>query len=204
MHRTAFAVMVFTLAACATATTPEERAEAEKVALFEDDPRRGAEVDKVCFSRTIDGFTNTTNRAVVISEGTKEYLVTTRSRCTDLDDAMSRRYDEESPVGGSPPCTLATCSATLGADAGEVDRGDFADVDDFNIFCGASNSVQDVFGDPSTLFNGYSFEVCVAYDGNYNGTLNEAGEIDAKVITVTVTPPIQASVVSISAYRGNY
>jgi hypothetical protein len=93
MHKTAFAVMVFTLAACATATTPEERAEAEKVALFEDDPRRGAEVDKVCFSRTIDGFTNTTNRAVVISEGTKEYLVTTRSRCTDLDDAMSLAVD---------------------------------------------------------------------------------------------------------------
>ena len=122
-----------------------------------------------------------------------------------LDDAMSRRYDEASPVGGTPPCTVATCSATLGADAGEVNRGDFDDVDDFNAFCGSSNDVQDVFGnDLSALFNGYSFEVCVAYDGNYNGTLNEAGEIDAKVITVTVTPPIQASIVSISAYRGNY
>ena len=93
MHRTAFAVMVFTLAACATATTPEERVEAEKIALFEDDPRRGAEVDKACFSRSISGFSNTTDRAVVISRGTKDYLVTTRTRCTDLDDALSLAVD---------------------------------------------------------------------------------------------------------------
>ena len=125
-----------------------------------------------------------------------------------LDDALSRRYDEATPVGGSPPCSAATappCSTTMGFDAGESDRGDIDDVDDYNAFCASDNAVQDIFGaDLSGLFNNFSFRVCVGYDGNYNGTLNEAGELNAKLITVTVTPPQQASVVSISAYRGNY
>lgn len=125
-----------------------------------------------------------------------------------LDDALSRRYDEATPLGGSPACsaiTVPACSVVMGFDAGESDRGDIDDVDDFNAFCSGNFAVQDIFGvDVSAQFNNYSFQVCVGYDGNYNGILNEANEMNAKLITVTVTPPQQASVVTVSAYRGNY
>ena len=46
--------------------------------------------------------------------------------------------------------------------------------------------------------------MCVGYDGNYNGVTNQAAEQNAKLITVTVTPPMQASPVVISVYRANY
>lgn len=128
-----------------------------------------------------------------------------------LDDAMSRRYDETSPVGGSPVCSATTvpCTvvASLGIDSGESHRGSFDDVDDFHRFCNADNDIEDVFGNNLSVegfTRGYTFRVCVAYDGNYNGISNQAGELNAKLITVTVTPPTQASAVVISAYRGNY
>lgn len=95
MHKTVFALMLFTLAACATAT-PEQQAErAERIAeqTFANDVRRGEEVDRLCFANRIDGFTNTTDRAVVVSEGTREYLITTTNRCDNLDDAMSLAVD---------------------------------------------------------------------------------------------------------------
>ncbi|MGB2272436.1 MAG: type IV pilus modification PilV family protein [Pseudomonadales bacterium] len=128
-----------------------------------------------------------------------------------LDDALSRRYDEASPLGGTPVCsplTLpCTAAASLGIDAGETHRGTFDDVDDFNRFCSSDNDIEDVFGNNLSLegfARGYTFRVCVGYDGNYNGVTNQAGELNAKLITVTVTPPMQASPVIISAYRGNY
>lgn len=131
-----------------------------------------------------------------------------------LDDAMSRRYDENSPLGGSPICSIATVSCTavasLGADTGETDRGSFDDVDDFNRFCNSDNDIEDVFGNNLSLegfTRGYTFRACVAYDGNYNGITNQigqAGELNAKLITIRVTPPAQSSPVVISAYRGNY
>lgn len=96
MHKTAFAAMLFTLAACASGTSAEyeaERAERNAAEKFEGDPRRGEEVNKLCFASRIDGFTNSTNRAVVLREGNQEYLVTTRTRCPDLDDAMSLAVD---------------------------------------------------------------------------------------------------------------
>lgn len=129
-----------------------------------------------------------------------------------LDDALSRRYDEATPLGGFPACSalsIPACSsvADLGIDAGESDRGDFDDVDDFNHFCASDNAIQDAFGVDLTAADGFAnftFRVCVAYDGNYNGVVNEADEINAKLITVTVTPPVQATAIEISAYRGNY
>ena len=81
--------MAFALSACASALTPEERAEIKSADLFEDDPRRGDEVKKICFVSNIDGFSNASDRAVVISEGRKDYLVTTSHRCSDLDHALS-------------------------------------------------------------------------------------------------------------------
>ena len=128
-----------------------------------------------------------------------------------LDDVMSRRYDEATPLGGSPICSAATipCTsvASLGIDVGESHRGTFDDVDDFHHFCNADNDIEDVFGSnlsASGFTRGYTFRVCVGYDGNYNGVINQAAELNAKLITVTVTPPSQASPVVISVYRSNY
>ncbi|MEL6861641.1 MAG: DUF6491 family protein [Pseudomonadota bacterium] len=95
-HRTAFAAMLFVISACATATTPEQQAEIdERIAeeTFANDVRRGEKVDKVCFTREIDGFGMTTDRAVVINEGRKDYLVETFPGCFDLDWAQALAFD---------------------------------------------------------------------------------------------------------------
>ncbi|MEO1643485.1 MAG: DUF6491 family protein [Pseudomonadota bacterium] len=101
MFRLVLAASLFTLGACATNLTPEQEAErAERIAeeTFANDVRRGEEVDRLCFASQIDGFTNTTDRAVVVSEGSREYLITTRRRCDNLDNAMSLG------VGGTFSC----------------------------------------------------------------------------------------------------
>ncbi|MGB5325714.1 MAG: prepilin-type N-terminal cleavage/methylation domain-containing protein [Pseudomonadales bacterium] len=131
-----------------------------------------------------------------------------------LEEAASRRYDENSAVGGTPPCNSAgapvcTPSGSLGVDAGETNRSNFDDVDDYNAFCSADNNVQDIFGSDITAsgqFAGFSFRFCVDYDGDYDAALNEAGinEFDAKLLSVTVTPPAPAVPLSISMYRSNY
>ena len=128
-----------------------------------------------------------------------------------LDDVMSRRYDETTPLGGAPICSITTvpCTAiaSLGVDTGESHRGTFDDVDDYHRFCNADNDIEDVFGDNLSTGGftpGYTFRMCVGYDGNYNGVTNQAAEQNAKLITVTVTPPMQASPVVISVYRANY
>ncbi|MCH1488260.1 MAG: type II secretion system GspH family protein [Pseudomonadales bacterium] len=131
-----------------------------------------------------------------------------------LEQATAYRYDENTPVGGSPPCNglgglSCTPSASFGTDAGEANRASFDDLDDFNAFCAADNNIQDVFGNDLTTggsFANFSFRLCVAYDGNFNGAINEAasGEANAKLLTVTVTPPQPASALTVSVYRSNY
>ncbi len=92
VHRTAIAVLLLAVSACATDTSPEavaEREQARADAVFANDIRRGEEVKKVCFTNTIDGFGETTKRAVVIREGRDRYLVETFPGCFDLDWAQS-------------------------------------------------------------------------------------------------------------------
>ena len=94
-HLAIFAVL-FAVSACATTTSPEALAakqQAKADAVFADDPRRGELVDKVCFTRQIDSFGETTKRAVVIREGRDYYLVETFPGCFDLDWAQSLAFD---------------------------------------------------------------------------------------------------------------
>jgi hypothetical protein len=96
IHRTAFAVLFLAVSACATDTSPEavaEREEARAAQVFANDVRRGEEVDRVCFASSIDGFGETTRRAVVIREGGDRYLVETFGGCFDLDWAQSLAID---------------------------------------------------------------------------------------------------------------
>lgn len=77
------------MAAPMSADTADERAERKSVALFENDARRGEEVGKLCFTSHIDGLSETTERAAILSKGVKEYLVTTSQRCNALRKAKS-------------------------------------------------------------------------------------------------------------------
>lgn len=57
------------------------------------DARVGEEVDKICFTRGIDSFSEEKRNSVVLRRGVNdEYLVVTRS-CTNLDMAQSLRLD---------------------------------------------------------------------------------------------------------------
>ncbi len=55
------------------------------IAAFADDPRLGEEISKVCFSSTIDGFTDATRDTVVLKKGVSdEYIVEVMGSCRDL------------------------------------------------------------------------------------------------------------------------
>lgn len=76
------------LAGCATDDAATQTAEADTV-----DPRRGEQIDRLCFAHNIDGFGETTRNSVVVSEGLDQYLVETFPGCFDLDDAQSLAID---------------------------------------------------------------------------------------------------------------
>lgn len=101
-----------------------------------------------------------------------------------LDEIIGKRYDENSPNGGFPPCDsgelgAVACNPLNGADAADLD-----DVDDYHGF----NSVPSAYA-------GFSLNVRVSI-----GTLS--GQ-PAKLIRVTVTPPV-GEPVDLSAYRANF
>ncbi len=98
-HRIVFAAMLLTVTACATATSPEAieaREQAKAEAVFAGDPRRGEEVNRLCFASQIDSFGETTKRAVVVREGRNYFLVETYPGCFDLDWAQSLAFDSTS------------------------------------------------------------------------------------------------------------
>lgn len=84
------------LSACSSSLTPEQQAQNLSESLYADDHRRGEEVSRLCFASNIDGFSQATNRAVVVREGAKDYLITTSHRCTDLDHALSLQVNSHS------------------------------------------------------------------------------------------------------------
>lgn len=88
VHPILAASALLVLAGCATDDATTKTAEAETV-----DPRRGDEVDRLCFARNINGFGETTRNSVVVSEGLDQYLVETFRGCFDLDDAQSLAID---------------------------------------------------------------------------------------------------------------
>ncbi len=123
-HRTAFAVLCFAVSACATGTSPEATAEREQSrsdAVFANDVRRGAEVDRVCFTSNIDSFGETTKRAVVIREGRDRYLVETFGGCFDLDWAQSLAIDSFSNCLSKGDKIIASDSA-FGFDKNDISR----------------------------------------------------------------------------------
>lgn len=119
-----------------------------------------------------------------------------------LEEIMSRRFDEMTPSGGVPPCSLATtaCSVALGSD-GES-RSNFDDVDDFN---GVDDQPPlDAQGLPRSEYSSFRVEVSVAYASAAQvASLGLDNPRDAKLVTVTVTPP-GSSPLRFPMLRGNF
>jgi len=101
---------------------------------------------------------------------------------SQMDEIFGKRYDDKSPNGGFPPCGGGEVGAVLCNDSDA--KADLGDVDDYDGF----SSV------PST-YEGFAMSVSVS-------SVNLSGR-PAKLITVTVTPPVGRAV-DLSAYRGNY
>lgn len=72
------------LAGCASSVSLSE-----KQAELLSDPRVGAEVNKVCFSRSIDGFRENHRGSVVLTRGVSDHFLVLVSGCPSLDRAQS-------------------------------------------------------------------------------------------------------------------
>ncbi len=117
-----------------------------------------------------------------------------------VEEIMARRYDETTPLGGVPPCPPVACSAALGAE-GES-RGQFDDVDDYNGL--DEQPPRDADGNVRADYDGYRVQVSVAYaTAGQVGTFGLDDASDAKLVTVTVSPPSGAPL-SFAVLRGNY
>jgi hypothetical protein len=82
---------IMALGACAT----NALSGSEKIAETLNDTRVGEQVDKICFARGIDSFSEEKRNSVVLRRGVNdEYLVVTRG-CFNLDMAQSLRLDRQ-------------------------------------------------------------------------------------------------------------
>ena len=119
-----------------------------------------------------------------------------------LEEILTKRFDENTPVGGQPACTSTTCSAVLGVDKlsdGVTDetRDLFDDVDDYHGL--DETPSENALGVIRPEYNRYQVTVSVTYAGI------EVGRPDKTVkrINVTVTPPGESAQLFV-VYRGNY
>lgn len=105
-----------------------------------------------------------------------------------LDSILSRRFDENTPVGGVPACDALGGIACAGISS----DADFDDVGDFNGFVDTSHA-------------GYTISVGVNDAGAELGLSDDA----ARRITVSVATPAtnrasSGSTITLSAYKVNY
>ena len=119
-----------------------------------------------------------------------------------MNEILARRFDENSLIIGNlrcdetgagacaTPTELSDCETTE-----EGEREFFDDVDDFNCMDVTGDEITDIEGTPLTnVYQQFQVKVTVSYDATYT---------DAKLITVTVTPPHGADVIY-SSLKANY
>ena len=109
-----------------------------------------------------------------------------------IEQIMARRYDENTPIGGVPACSPSTtsCSAAADFDDGES-RAEFDDVDDFDGILDIGAVDENGVAIPG--YERYTVAVNVAYpDATQQAELGLARFDDAKIVTVTVTPPAES------------
>jgi MSHA pilin protein MshD len=126
------------------------------------------------------------------------------------DEILGKAFDENSPVGGNPPCgsglTGAVACGAIGDEEGGV-RANYDDVDDYNTFCPNVVAVTDMNGNVPAGFASYQMRICVINDDNYSGVAN--GNNVAKLITITIFPPVGgrpqiAERIDFQVYRSNF
>ena len=131
-------------------------------------------------------------------------------------EIRSKRYDENSPVSGVPPCdgvsggSACTASASLGLEAGETaspyTRVNFDDVDDYDGVDEGSGSATghdllDVAGNQRSGYQNFRVQIAVAYSGN---VAPRSGELtDSKKVQLTITQP-NGEALDFTFHVGNY
>ncbi len=118
-----------------------------------------------------------------------------------MDEIVSKRWDENTPIGGGPVNTnessrgsvAATAVASLGADGVET-RTIYDDVDDYNNFS-ETTDFYDQTGAISITLNGFSRQAAITYIASTTTTIDastaaSATTTDTKMVVVTVTSPI--------------
>lgn len=119
-----------------------------------------------------------------------------------IEEIITKRFDENTPLGGHPACTSSSCSSTLGIDKlsdGITDetRSLFDDVDDYHGL--NETPSENALGIIRPEYNNYQVSVGVVYAGAELGRPART----VKRINVTVTPPGE-SAQQFVIYRGNY
>lgn len=127
-----------------------------------------------------------------------------------MDEIVAKRWDENSPMGGGPICTVespsqatrptlidacatvATPAGSFGPDGAEA-RTDFDDVDDYHTI----NETDNFTDQDGTTFvlTGYSRQVTVRYIASTTTAIDQntpaaPGTTDSKLVVVTVTSPL--------------
>ena len=131
-------------------------------------------------------------------------------------EIRSKRYDENSPVSGVPPCdgvsggSACTASASLGLEAGETaspyTRVNFDDVDDYDGVDEGSgsatgNDILDVVGNQRSGYQNFRVQIAVSYSGN---VAPRSGELtDSKKVQLTITQP-NGEALDFTFHVGNY
>jgi MSHA pilin protein MshD len=104
-----------------------------------------------------------------------------------LDEILSMRYQEDSPLGGG---SVGTCSL-VGSEAGETSRSLYDDVDDYN---GLSETADFLDTTTPSNYSGYNVSIEV--------TCNDVAT-NSKLIEVTITSPTNQNLV-FSVIRGDF
>ena len=132
-----------------------------------------------------------------------------------VNEILGKAFDENSDMSGgeercgeisAEPCTV---SAELGVDTDDdgfdEQRADFNDVDDYDSIDFDDEILNSQGGSLSDIYTGFSMNVTVIYDSDYNGSY-DAGVDDektAKLITITVRSPQDDDYI-FSVYRVNF
>ncbi len=113
-----------------------------------------------------------------------------------FDEILTKRFAEQTPVGGVP-AVIGVALCTVGSDGGEG-RSSFDDVDDYDLLDEQPPQLQT--GVNLADYADYRVQASVSCSGLALGLAND---YDAKMVTVTITPPVIGAT-SFTSFRANY
>lgn len=119
-----------------------------------------------------------------------------------LNEIQGRAFDENSDkVGSILRCGetgAPACTTLIGSEEG-TNRELFDDVDDYNNLALEDSEGSDLSG----IYQGFSLQVSVINDSNYDGVADTINYSTAKLITVSVTTPTGFTI-DFSTYKVNF